>query len=169
MRRCWVLPVLTWLVCATPAFAQTNLQLWANVTFDWVKSDRLTYELDLEPKVLLAAPEGDPAWRNLDLTPNVEYSWKHWLDLVGEATVGRTYQTDDGARYVLADWEYFIPLSETDERFASKQRIRAGFGYRRNLAWRFEVLYMWTRSRDTLEEGFRTDDNIIDIRIKRVF
>jgi hypothetical protein len=95
MRRCWVLPVLTWLVCATPAFAQTNLQLWANVTFDWVKSDRLTYELDLEPKVLLAGPEGEPAWSNLDLTPNVEYSWKRWLDLVGEATVGRTFQTDD--------------------------------------------------------------------------
>jgi len=64
---------------------------------------------------------------------------------------------------------YFIPLSEPEERFASKQRIRAGFGYRQNLAWRFEVLYMWTRSRDTLEEGFRTEDNIIDIRIKRVF
>jgi Protein of unknown function (DUF2490) len=254
MRRCGMLLVLGWLACAMPAFAQTNLQLWANVTFDWVKSDRLTYELDLEPKVLLAAPEGEPGWRNLDLTPNVEYSWKRWLDLVGEATVGRTFQTDDvttfevtprvgvrfhvfsrdttpylpkvreampkrrvvlrdllrvesrnffytgsgteesfsssvrfrnrielqvpinkpsmtsdGAHYVLADWEYFMPLSEPEERFASKQRIRAGFGYRRNLAWRFEVLYMWTRSRDTIQEGFKTDDNIIDIRIKRVF
>jgi hypothetical protein len=254
MRRCWVLPVLTWLVCATPAFAQTNLQLWGNVTLDWIKSDRLTWELDLEPKVLLAAPEGEPGWRNLDLTSNGEYSWKRWLDLVGEATVGRTYQTDDvttfevtprvgvrfhvfsrdtkpylpkvrevmpkrrvvvrdllrvesrnffytgsgaaesfsssvrfrnrielqvpinkpsmtsdGAHYVLADWEYFMPLSEPEERFASKQRIRAGFGYRRNLAWRFEVLYMWTRSRDTVQEGFKTDDNLIDIRIKRVF
>ena len=254
MRRCWVLPVLTWLVCATPAFAQTNLQLWANVTFDWVKSDRLTYELDFEPKVLLVAPEGEPGWHNLDLTPNVEYSWKRWLDLVGEATVGRTYQTDDvttfevsprvglrfhlfsrdtkpylpkvrevmpkrrivvrdllrvesrnffytgsgaeesfsssvrfrnrlellipidkpnltddRAHYFLADWEWFMPVSEPDERFASKQRIRAGFGYRRSFKWRFEALYMWTRSRDTIQDGFKTDDNIIDIRIKRVF
>jgi hypothetical protein len=62
-----------------------------------------------------------------------------------------------------------MPVSEPDERFASKQRIRAGFGYRRSFKWRFEALYMWTRSRDTLEEGFKTDDNIIDIRIKRVF
>jgi hypothetical protein len=254
MRRCWAFLLLGWLACATPASAQANLQLWGNVTLDWIKSDRLTYEVDFEPKVLLAAPEGEPAWRNLDLTPNVEYSWKRWLDLVGEATVGRTYQTDDvttfevtprvgvrfhvfsrdtkpylpkvrealprrrvvlrdlvrvesrnffytgsgaeesfsssvrfrnriellvpinkpslvddGASYVLADWEYFIPLSEPSERFASKQRIRAGIGYRRSLAWRFEALYMWTRSRDTIEEGFRTDDNIIDIRIKRVF
>jgi hypothetical protein len=32
------------------AHAQTNLQLWGNVTLDWVKSDRLVYELDFEPK-----------------------------------------------------------------------------------------------------------------------
>lgn len=61
------------LAYASAASAQTNLQLWGNVTLDWVKSDRLTYELDFEPKVLLVAPEGEPGWHNLDLTPNVEY------------------------------------------------------------------------------------------------
>ena len=72
------------------ADAQTNVQLWGNITFNWVKSERLTYELDFEPKVLLDAPEGEPGWRNLDLTPNVEYSVKRWLDLVADATVGFT-------------------------------------------------------------------------------
>ena len=39
--------VLPWLVglfaalTAAPAAAQTNLQLWGNLTLDWVKSDRL--------------------------------------------------------------------------------------------------------------------------------
>jgi len=28
---------------------------------------------------------------------------------------------------------------------------------------------MWTRSRDTIEDGFATSDNIIDVRVKRVF
>jgi len=244
-----------WLVVAfapASARAQTDLQLWGNVTLDWAKSDRLVYELDFEPKTLLKAPEGDPAWRNLDVTPNVEYAAKRWLDLVGEVTAGYTKQTDDvntwevtpragvrfhllsrglptrdlhlrelppkrkvvlrdlvrvesrnvfytgagsgsdssvrfrnrlellvpltrekltddGTRYLLADWEWFMPMGEPDERFANKQRIRLGFGYRQNVRWRFEGIYMWTRSRNTIEEGFKTSDNIIDIRVKRVF
>jgi hypothetical protein len=242
------------LLATSPAHAQTNLQLWGNVTLDWVKSDRLVYELDFEPKVLLAAPDGEPSWRNLDLTPNVEYSPKGWLDLVTESVVGYTKQTDDvnsfevtprigvrfhlfsrglppvipgrplkelrphrrmvvrdlvrvesrnifytgagsgsdstvrfrnrleflmplnkeklsedGAHYLLADWEWYIPLDDVDERFANKQRIRTGFGYRRSFAWRFEALYMWTRSRNTIDDGFNTADNIIDIRVKRLF
>jgi hypothetical protein len=231
------------------ADAQTNAQLWGNITLNWVKSERLTYELDLEPKVLLSAPEGDPDWRNLDVTPNVEYSPKRWLDVVLDTTIGRTKQTDDvdtvevtprvgarfhlfsralrhhpreraparrivvrdlvrvearnfyysggdvdysfsarfrnrleflmplnrarvtddGARYLVSDWEWFIPLSDQDERFANKQRIRAGLGYRRSFAWRFEAIYIWTRSRNTIDDDFTTSDNIIDLRVKRVF
>jgi len=237
---------------AQVARAQANLQLWGNVTLDWTKSARLTYELDVETKALLKAPEGEPAWRNLDLTPNVEYGLKDWLDLIGEATVGYTKQTDDdntfevtprvgvrfhvfsrnvpthsshlrelppkrrivvrdrvlfesrnfvylgagsgsssdvrlrnrlellapinrakltddGARYWLVDWEAFMPAGQPDERFANKQRVRAGLGYRPSAAWRFEAVYAWTRSRNTIDEGFHSSDNIIDIRLKRVF
>jgi hypothetical protein len=237
------------LICAPVASAQTTTQLWGNLTFDWVKSDRLVYELDFEPKALLTAPEGEPDWRNLDVTPNVEYSLRPWLDLVGDATIGRTLQTDevhsteltprfgvrfhlfsraqrfrvveqapqrrivvrdllrvesrnffysggdtdsdstvrfrnrlellwplnterltdDGARYVLTDWEWFVPLGDPEERFANRQRIRGGFGYRRNFNWRYEVLSIWTRSRDTTSEGFSTSENIFNIRVKRVF
>ena len=239
------------LIGPTAVSAQTDLQLWGNLTLDWAKSDRLVYELDFEPKVLLERSEDEPGWRNLDVTPNVEYSLNGWLDLVGEATIGYTRQTDDvnstelsprvgvrfhllsrytdavirrrelsprrrlvvrdllrvesrnlvysgagsgsdssvrfrnrleflvplnrqkltedGAAYLLADWEWFVPLNEPEERFANRQRIRTGLGYRRSSAWRYEVLYMWTRSRNTLEDGFATSDNIIDVRVKRVF
>ena len=239
-------------LAAVDTAAQANLQLWGNVTFDWLRTARLSYELDVEPKVLVKKPEDDPSWRNLDVTPSLEYAAKKWLDLVGEVATGYTRQTDDvnswevsprigvrahlfsrdiqtraphvrelpparrlvvrdllrvesrnlfytgagngsdssvrfrnrlevlaplnrarltddGARYWLVDWEWFIPLGEPDERFANKQRIRAGLGYRRNLAWRFEALYIWTRSRNTIEDGFKTSDNIVDIRLKRVF
>jgi hypothetical protein len=37
---------------------------------NWLKSSRLTYELELEPKVLVAAPEGEPGWATFDVTPN---------------------------------------------------------------------------------------------------
>ena len=77
--------------------------------------------------------------------------------------------TEDGARYLLADWEWFIPLDDPNERFANRQRIRAGLGYRRSFNWRYELLYLWTRSRNTLDEGFGTTENIIDIRVKRLF
>jgi hypothetical protein len=237
------------LVCAPVASAQTTTQLWGNLTLDWVKSDRLVYELDFEPKALLDAPDGAPDWRNLDVTPNVEYSPTGWLDIVADTTIGRTMQTDDldstevtprlgvrfhlfsralrfhpreqapqrrivvrdlarvesrnffysggdvtsestfrfrnrlefllplnkaritddGARYVLADWEWFVPLDDPQERFANRQRIRTGIGYRRSFNWRYELLYLWTRSRDTLDEGFSTTENIIDIRVKRLF
>jgi len=253
IRRVCLAGVLA-LLLVVPAHGQTNLQLWGNATFNWVTSDRLVYELDVEPKVLLAATEGEPGWWNVDFTPNAEYAAKSWLDLVSEAVVGYTKQTDDvnsvevsprlgvrfhlfsrglptaipgrplrelppmrrlvvrdllrvegrnifytgagsgsdstvrlrnrleflvplnkeklsedGARYLLADWEWYIPLDDVDERFANKQRIRAGFGYRRSFGWRWEILYMWTRSRNTLDEGFDTADNIIDIRLKRIF
>jgi hypothetical protein len=239
-------------LASADASAQTNLQLWGNITLDWMRTQRLTYEIEVEPKVLLAASGCEPSWHNVDVTPSVEYAVNRWLDIGGELATGRTKQTDDvnswevtprfdlrfhlfsrdvpvrtqrirdlppsrrivvrdlvrvesrnlfytdagsgsdssvrfrnrlellaplntakltddGARYVLADWEWFIPVGEPDERFANKQRIRTGFGYRRNQQWRAEVLYMWTRSRNTIEDGFTTSDNIIDIRVKRAF
>lgn len=247
-RLLWLAGLMELLVVPV-AHAQANVQLWGNVTLDWVKSDRLTYELDFEPKVLVQAPEGEPGWRNLDVTPNVEYSPKPWMDLVAEVATGYTRQTDDvnsfeltprvgvrfhlfprirgilvrehapghrivlrnlvrvesrnffyggegsgssstvrfrnrlelllplnkekltddGAHYLLADWEWFVPLDDPGERFANRQRIRTGLGYRRNFAWRFEFLYIWTRSRNTLEDDFATADNCVNIRLKRLF
>jgi hypothetical protein len=77
--------------------------------------------------------------------------------------------TDNGVQYVLVDWEWFVPLDDPDERFASRQRVRAGIGYRLNLNWRFEALYIWNRSRDPGEESFRRSDNVVNLRMKRVF
>jgi hypothetical protein len=251
-RRCSFIFCVLLLVSPSASSAQSSIQLWANLTFDWVRSDRLVYELDFEPKVQVHATEDEPAWRNLDVTPNVEYSPRGWLDLVAEATAGFTRQSDDvntieltprvgvrfhvfsreplvlrvvarehrpkrrivirdlvriearnffyteegeessstlrfrnrlellfplnrerltedGVRYLIADWEWFIPLDDPEERFASRQRIRVGLGYRRNFPLRVEALYIWTRSRNTLDEEFRTNENSFNIRVKRVF
>jgi hypothetical protein len=238
------------LVLPAPAAAQTNAQFWGTLTINWLKSDQLNYELEIEPKVLVSAPEGEPGWASLDVTPTVDFAVKKWLDLVGELATGFTNQTDDvnsfelspragarfhittrdlptgplkrerlpahrivlrnlvrvevrnffysddrdtnsvvrlrnrlelqiplnrdrvsddGARYILADWEWFIPLDDPDERFANRQRIRTGLGYRRNARWRFEALYVWGRSRDTTDEDFKTSDNIVNLRVRRMF
>ena len=86
-----------------------------------------------------------------------------------QVPLNRRLVTDDGASYVLADWEWFIPLDDPEERFANRQRVRAGIGYRRSLNWRFEALYIWNRSRDTISNGFHPADNIVNLRVKRVF
>jgi hypothetical protein len=80
-------------MCAPVAFAQTTTQLWGNLTFNW-KSERLAYELDFEPKALVDPSGSEPDWRNLDVTPNVEYALRPWFDLVADMTIGRTLHTD---------------------------------------------------------------------------
>lgn len=241
--------VLAVLLVAPRVSAQTTTQFWGNITLDWIKSDRLTYSLDIEPKVLLSAPPDQPGWRNLDLTPLAEYSVTKWLDLVGDGIVGFTHQTDDvssseltlrgGARFhlfsrqdrvirrehpsrrrlvirdlvraewrkffytndqpndssgrfrnrfellypinrpnltadgtlhAIADWEWFAPITEDPkERFANRQRVRLGAGYRRDRAWRYTALYIRTRSRDTTDEPFATTEHIINVQVKRVW
>lgn len=75
----------------------------------------------------------------------------------------------DGTRYLTTDWEWFVPLGDPSERFSNRQRIRAGLGYRRDARFRFEALYMWSRSRDTTQESYTTNDHTIDLRFNWVY
>jgi hypothetical protein len=237
------------------AAAQTNLQLWGDLSLNWLRTEKLAYALDLEPQAVAANTETDAAgWWTFAVTPNVEYSPKKWLDVIGEVGTGYTHQTDglesfeltpraglrfylfsrdlprvigsrlnsverpptrryvvrdrllvegrnffynngdptsstlrvrnrlefqialnrakvtdDGARTLLADWEWFLPLNDPEERFANRQRIRAGLAFRHSFAWRAELLYVWTRSRNTLDEPFTTSDNAISFTVKRFY
>jgi len=229
---------------ATPALAQTT-QLWANVTLNWAKNDRLTYEIDLEPKTLISAPPDQPGWTSIDVKSSAELTATKWLDVLAELVAGLTKQTDDldtteltarigvrlhllsreilgaylpkrrlvirdlvrvesrnffysddtptdstvrfrnrveglypinrrsvaddGAIHVQADWEWFIPLGDPRERFANRERIRTGIGFRESRAWRFTALYIWTRSRDTTSEPFTTTEHIVDFQITRAW
>jgi hypothetical protein len=97
-------------------------------------------------------------------------TWRLRNRLEFEYPLNRERMSADGATYVLTDWEWFIPLTgDADERFANKQRIRVGLGHRRSLRWSFEALYIWGRSRNTIGQPYTTSDNIVDIRVKRVF
>jgi hypothetical protein len=245
------------LLCATgrPAAAQTNLQLWGDLSLNWLRSDRLAYALDIEPQALAASTDPDAAdWRTFGVTPNIEYSAKRWLDVIAEMGTAVTHQTDglssfeltpraglrvhvfsrdlpqvigrrlnpaerpptrrfilrdrllvehrnlfynqdeptssalrvrnrvefqlalnrpkvtdDGSRTLLADWEWFMPLDDPAERFASRQRIRIGLAFRHSFTWRSELVYIWTRSRDTTDEPFSTSDNAISVTVRRFF
>ncbi len=229
------------------AAGQAETQLWGNVTLDWIKSHRLTFGADIEPKILVSKPPDAPGWATLDVTPSVEYTQGNWFDVVGELLLARTKQTDDlnsteitprlGFRFhVLSnvkndllkeklpkrrlvvrnflrlEWRHLDYSSDTpdsstfrlrdrveldtressacyrrwrhvhperrgvvldgediEERYASKQRVRAGIGYRRSRAWRVEALYIWDRSRQAATDGFITSDYAVDVRVRRVW
>lgn len=72
-------PLAVLVLAAVPAVAgDLETQAWANLTMGWNRSEKVYLELDLEPKVLVS---GDPGWRNLDVTPAVEYYPSPWVDL----------------------------------------------------------------------------------------
>jgi len=57
----------------------------------WVRSEKIYLELDFEPKILVS---GEPKWRNLDVTPLIEYYPNPWVDLL--YILDRTQNTIDG-------------------------------------------------------------------------
>jgi hypothetical protein len=247
-RSLIAMTVLASALFASPAAAQTDQQIWGELTLDWIKSHTLTFGVEVEPKVFVSKQPDEPGWATLDVTPKAEYARGKWFDIVGELHLGRTRQTDDqdstevtprvgfrfhllsnivddlskerqsrrrlvlrnfarvewrnlyysddtpqsstvryrdrveslfpvnrtrvtdsGALYGSADVEWFWTHHDPPERFANKQRVRVGAGYRWNYAWRLETLYVWDRSRDSAESGFTTNDGAIDIRLRRVW
>ena len=79
---------------ASPVAAQTDQQIWGELTLDWIKSHMLTFGVDVEPKLLVAKQPGEAGWATLDVTPRTEYARGKWFDIVGELHLGRTRQTD---------------------------------------------------------------------------
>lgn len=71
---------------------RTSTQIWGDVILGHPRSEHLLFGLDLQPKSQIT---GDNRWRNLDVTPLVEFYPNTWVDLVGEITIGYTRQVSD--------------------------------------------------------------------------
>lgn len=96
VRVAWlVIALMTVTACAASAESDSTGQLWANVMLDWHKSPRVVYSLDVEPKVLISGPPGQPGWSSLDLTPSADFVAAKWADVTAEGVLSRTRQTDD--------------------------------------------------------------------------
>jgi Protein of unknown function (DUF2490) len=68
------------MACPSVAVAQASGQFWANATVDWLASDRLTYEFDVEPRT-------NPSF--LKLMPHIDYAIVPWADLLAEVDLER--------------------------------------------------------------------------------
>ena len=64
---------------ASPVAAQTDQQIWGELTLDWIKSHMLTFGVDVESKLLVAKQPGQPGWATLDVTPRTEYARGKWI------------------------------------------------------------------------------------------
>ena len=71
--------------CPSIAAAQANGQFWANATVDWLTSDRLTYQLDVEPQT-------NPAL--VKVTPHIDYAVVPWADVLAEVEFERKADSD---------------------------------------------------------------------------
>jgi hypothetical protein len=73
----------------------------------------------------------------------------------------------DRTLYLFADLEFFVPIgNDVPERFATKRRLRGGFGYRLSRKWRFEVLFIRDYARETLDQEGDVELNVLDLRLK---
>jgi hypothetical protein len=116
-------------------------QLWGNAVFGFPVNQNMYLELDAEPKWQISRGE---RWRNIDITPLIEYYPNSWLDLTAEVTGGYTNQSNDvntveitprlGIRFHLFTnvWQYF----ETSERLPLSRLTLATF-------FRLEARNLW--------------------------
>ncbi|MBK0402513.1 DUF2490 domain-containing protein [Adhaeribacter sp. BT258] len=100
-----------------------------------------------------------------------EENWQvsHRSRLRGEVIIplNRPHYSDNKMLYTITDFEmFFVHDKDVKERFANRTRARFGIGYRHNYNFRFEAIFTRQRSRNHLEDGFLTSDNIIRLRIK---
>jgi hypothetical protein len=72
-----------------------------------------------------------------------------------------------GTYYIPVYYEAFINLNgEATERYASRTRIVAGFGYAFSYRWRAEFYYYGQRSRNTIEDSFVKSDVMFQLQLR---
>jgi hypothetical protein len=231
-RFCSLALALTYaLASPSRVAAQVPQQLWTAATIDWLKTERLTYELEVENKT---NPE------TLEVTPAIFYTAVAWADLLAQVDFksqvdagttpvlrfgvqlhilsrllqaqsdrdqdhekpprrrivvstllrvekdGSTWRlrhrfelsypfnrrrtTDDGAIFWTGDNEQFIPFDRAPgDALVSNERIRTGFGYRQNFAWRYQALYVWNGTRHAGSGPLVPQNWAISLKVLRQF
>ncbi len=100
-----------------------------------------------------------------------EWNTNNRIRLRGEVIfpINKSTYFADRMWYTISDTELFLITSkDLSERFSSRTRFRAGFGYRLSYKARFEALYICQLSRNTISDDFNVS-NIIRLRFKYYF
>jgi hypothetical protein len=104
-------------------------------------------------------------WYDGDLPDTSDWRFRNRIET--KFALNRSDLGEDGVWYLIGDIEWFVPLDEPEapERFATKQRLRLGVGYRHNYHWRFSGLAMADNARDTLDGDIEADARMINLRV----
>jgi hypothetical protein len=155
MRSRWcVVGLIGLLACPSKAAAQAKKQLWVTGAVDWLATDRLTYEIEVEPKT-------NPA--TVDVTPEIEYTAVAWADLVAEVDLKSQSGADPSATprigvhlHILSRLFQAHAARGADREKLPRRRVVVGTLLRveySNPTWRlrdrFELAYALNRRRTT--------------------
>lgn len=67
--------------------------------------------------------------------------------------------------YLKGMWELFVPFDDgAVELFVNNQRFYAAIGQRVSDKFRYEIFYIWQKSREFVDDGFETSENILRLR-----
>ena len=106
--------------------------------------------------------------RHVENLEDDSWTQTHRLRLRPELKIpfNRKILNDNKLWYAISEVEWFANLGEQEEFFANRFRISAGIGYRHNDAWRFELVYVWQLSKNTIDDEFNGSSNILRFRVK---
>jgi hypothetical protein len=90
----WPIGLVCLLGGTSTAHAQATGQSWTNVIFSRLASERLAYELDVEPKVQLI-PDDGTRWISVETTGHVDRAVTRWADILGEMAIAHTSQSNE--------------------------------------------------------------------------
>ena len=87
--------------------------------------------------------------------------------LGGAQTKDLTFLGERRPVYFKALFEGFLTLTrdKSSEFLINNTRFNLAFGHRLSRAWRYEVHYIWQRSKLTATEDFRLTQNVIRLRV----
>lgn len=104
-------------------------------------------------------------FKNLE-TNEWTHVWRPRIRAESLIPINQSSYFKDKLWYGILDAEWFLTTDDVQERFANRFRLRTGIGYRLSYTWRFDFIYMLQESRNEVEDGFATSDNIFRFRVK---
>ena len=136
-------------------------RLWQAATFDWPDSLGLVRRYVLHHRFRL-----EERFKN---TTDWSFAARLRYRLSFKIPINK-YTLEPGGFYVPLKAEFYIPLgSEIQEFYAQQARYSAGIGYVFNKQWTLELRYARQQLRNTIDEGLRTTDQFIELRLKSSF
>lgn len=128
------------------------------VRFHITQNKKIDTRLVFKVEERIFHTEGNPDW---DHSNRLRLKAEAWISINGPNLF------TDKLWYAVVDYEeFYVTDDQLDERFANRRRARIGLGYRLNYRNRFELFYARQSSRNEIQGGYISGDNVVLLRYK---